>query len=234
MIGRSARLRLLLGLGGFAAIFSILELGPLVPYPIAHDSLFMPLFGCIILGLSGENLLAKFFGLPPLVFVGEASYCLYLMHFNLWNLIHDSHILDRLGLSRFDPWISYALLIAIALMALHLIRLQLRFHAAVRLGEAGPAVLGFLRPRIVTPDGFQDHFTPQEQAAILAHERVHLARQDARINALAALLWCLCWFNPLIHLGARWLRIDQELACDASAVAGSISRRDYAQALLKS
>jgi peptidoglycan/LPS O-acetylase OafA/YrhL len=23
------------------------------------------------------------------VFVGEASYCLYLLHFNLWNLIHD-------------------------------------------------------------------------------------------------------------------------------------------------
>jgi beta-lactamase regulating signal transducer with metallopeptidase domain len=105
-------------------------------------------------------------------------------------------------------------------MALYLTRLQLRFSTAVRLREAGPAVLGFLRPRIVTPDGFQERFTPQEQAAILAHERVHLARQDARINALAALLRCLCWFNPLIHLGARWLRIDQELACDATVVAG--------------
>jgi beta-lactamase regulating signal transducer with metallopeptidase domain len=119
------------------------------------------------------------------------------------------------------------------LMALYLTRLQVRFSAAVRLGQAGPAVLGFFRPRIVTPDSFQEHFTPQEQAAILAHERVHLARQDARINALTALLRCLCWFNPFIHLGARWLRIDQELACDATAVAGAISRRDYAKALLK-
>ncbi|HZQ39914.1 MAG TPA: M56 family metallopeptidase, partial [Rhizomicrobium sp.] len=119
-------------------------------------------------------------------------------------------------------------------MVAYLTRSQLRFAAAVRLGKAGPAVLGFLSPRIVTPDGFQDHFTAQERAAILAHERVHLARQDARINALAALLRCLCWFNPLIHLGARWLRIDQELACDASVVARSVSRRDYAEALLKS
>jgi len=119
-------------------------------------------------------------------------------------------------------------------MALYLTRLQARFHAAVRLREAGPAVLGFLRPHIVTPAGFQEHFTPQEQAAILAHERVHLARQDARINGLAALLRCLCWFNPLIHLGARWLRIDQELACDATVVAKSVSRRTYAKALLKS
>jgi beta-lactamase regulating signal transducer with metallopeptidase domain len=120
------------------------------------------------------------------------------------------------------------------LMALYLTLLQLRFHTAVRRREAGPAVLGFLRPSIVTPDGFQERFTPQEQAAILAHEEVHLARQDARVNALAAFLRCLCWFNPLIHLGVRWLRIDQELACDATTVGGAISRRDYANALLKS
>ena len=137
-------------------------------------------------------------------------------------------------------WPDIALLLfaawtlGVLVMVLYLTRSQLRFSAAVRLGKAGPAVLGFFRPRIVTPDGFQDHFTPQEQAAILAHERVHLGRQDARINALAALLRCLCWFNPLIHLGARWLRIDQELACDASVVATSVSRRDYAEALLKS
>ena len=47
--------------------------------------------------------------------MGEASYCLYLLHFNFWNLIHDTHVLDRLGLARFDPWISYVILIAMAL-----------------------------------------------------------------------------------------------------------------------
>jgi hypothetical protein len=119
------------------------------------------------------------------------------------------------------------------LMALYVIRLQIRFHTAAQRGEAGPAVLGFFRPRIVMPDRFQNHFTARERAAILAHEQVHLARQDARINALVALLRCFCWFNPLIHLGARWLRMDQELACDATAVAGAVSRRDYARALLK-
>ncbi|HWY60859.1 MAG TPA: M56 family metallopeptidase [Rhizomicrobium sp.] len=135
---------------------------------------------------------------------------------------------------------DYALLLfaawafGVVLMALYLARLQVRFHAAVRLGEAGPAVLGFFRPRLVMPDTFQEQFSAPEQAAIQAHERVHLARQDARINALAALLRCLCWFNPLIHLGAAWLRIDQELACDATALAGPVSRRDYANALLKS
>lgn len=139
------------------------------------------------------------------------------------------HWMPDTALLLFAAWV-----LGTVLMTLHLARLQLRFHAAVRRGDAGPAVLGFIRPRIVTPEGFQDHFTGREQAAILAHERVHLARQDARINALVALLRCLCWFNPLVHLGARWLRIDQELACDATVVAGHVSRRDYALALLKS
>jgi len=121
MVGRAARLRLMLGVGGLASIIGILELGPLVPYPLLHDSLLMPLFGCVILGLAGENTLSAFFGLRPLVFVGEASYCLYLLHFNLWNMIHNSHVLDWLNLSQFDPWISYVLLIAMAVAALHLV-----------------------------------------------------------------------------------------------------------------
>ena len=121
MMPRASRLRLCLGLVGFAGIYGLLSLGPLVPYAIIHDGLLMPLFGCIILGLAGENPLARCAGLRPLVFVGEASYCLYLLHFNLWNLIHDSHVLEMLGLSRFDPWISYVLLIALALLALHFV-----------------------------------------------------------------------------------------------------------------
>jgi peptidoglycan/LPS O-acetylase OafA/YrhL len=118
---RTGFLRLALGLGGFAGVFGLLALGPLVPYVLLHDSLLMPLFGCIVLGLAGENWLAAAFSLRPLVFVGEASYCLYLLHFNAWNWMRDAQLTARLGLSCFDPWISYALLIALALAALHLV-----------------------------------------------------------------------------------------------------------------
>jgi peptidoglycan/LPS O-acetylase OafA/YrhL len=121
IVPRQGHLRFWLGLGGFAGIYGLLTLGPLVPYAIMHDGLLMPLFGCIVLGLAGQNPLATALGWRPLVFVGEASYCLYLLHFNLWTLIHDSHLLDRLGLTRFDPWLSYVLLIGMALLALHLV-----------------------------------------------------------------------------------------------------------------
>jgi peptidoglycan/LPS O-acetylase OafA/YrhL len=35
--------------------------------------------------------------------------------------VHGSGVLATLGLSRFDPWISYVLLIALAIFALHFI-----------------------------------------------------------------------------------------------------------------
>lgn len=121
LIPRLGHIRFWLGTLGFACTFFLLWLGPDIPYPIIHDGLLMPLFGCIILGLSGTNPLSHALAIRPLVFIGEASYCLYLLHFNFWNLIHDSHILNRLHLAQFDPWISYVILIAMALAALHLV-----------------------------------------------------------------------------------------------------------------
>jgi peptidoglycan/LPS O-acetylase OafA/YrhL len=120
-IERTGWIRLVVGLFGFVGIYGILCLGPMVPYAIIHDGLLMPLFGCLILGLSGINPLSKLFGFRPFVFVGESSYCLYLMHFNLWTLLHQSGVLPKLGLDRFDPWISYAVLIGLGLLALHLV-----------------------------------------------------------------------------------------------------------------
>jgi len=111
MIPRSSWRRLLFGLAGMSGIYLILYYGDRMPYVMMHDGLLMPLYGLAILGLAGRNLIARFFGFFPFVAIGRASYCLYILHFNLWNLIHDSHILDRLHLARFDPWLSYFLLV---------------------------------------------------------------------------------------------------------------------------
>lgn len=121
LIPRVARVRLALGLFGFASVFTILWQSSHVPYPIVHDGLLMPFFGCAVLGLAGQNWLASLLGWRPLVLVGESSYCLYLLHYNFWNLIHDTHVLNHLHLAQYDPWISYAILIVLALLALHLV-----------------------------------------------------------------------------------------------------------------
>ncbi|MFT4111860.1 acyltransferase family protein [Silvibacterium sp.] len=118
MIPRASRRRLLLGVLGMAGLYGVLYFGDRMPYPLMHDGLLMPLFALAILGMAGRNLIARFFGWLPFRTIGKASYCLYIIHFNLWNLIHDSHILDKLHLIRFDPWLSYFLLVVGAMIVM--------------------------------------------------------------------------------------------------------------------
>ncbi len=115
---RDGNLRLVLGLCGVAGLYAVLRFGAGIPYVLMHDGLLMPLFACAILGLAGRNALARVFGFAPLVALGQASYCMYILHFNLWALIHGSGLLERTGLARFDPWVSYGLLAAGAGLAL--------------------------------------------------------------------------------------------------------------------
>ena len=113
--------RLIIGLFGFAATYAMLYFGDHMPYVYMHDGLLMPVYGAIVLGLAGENFLTRIFSLLPLLAVGEASYCLYILHFNLWNLIHDSKILEKTGLVVFDPWLSYLVLVIAALLTVRFI-----------------------------------------------------------------------------------------------------------------
>jgi beta-lactamase regulating signal transducer with metallopeptidase domain len=97
-----------------------------------------------------------------------------------------------------------------------------------------PLILGALRPKLVLPADFESRFDATERALMIAHERVHLKRRDPAVNGLVALVRCVCWFNPLAHIGAALLRVDQELACDASVTrCNPRSRRAYAEAMLK-
>ncbi len=151
------------------------------------------------------------------------------------------------GGSQWIPAIAMGWGLGALLLAGVLAAQQLRFASALRLGsrssvagrpvvraaspEVGPAVVG---GAIVLPSDFEARFTPAEQAAVIAHEAQHLARGDAAANAVLALVQCLCWFNPLVHLAAHCARFDQELACDAAVLAARPDlRRSYAEALLK-
>ncbi|MDO1559368.1 M56 family metallopeptidase [Brevundimonas sp. 2R-24] len=100
--------------------------------------------------------------------------------------------------------------------------------------QVGPLLVGVLRPRILVPSDFERRFSPEARDLILLHEHIHRRRGDVAVNAAALLLQGLFWFNPLIHLGARLMRLDQELACDARVAAERPgSRKAYAEAMLK-
>ena len=112
----TARSRVALGLAGFAAVwFVCYHLTGKLPYILVHGGLLTPLFAAIILGLAGPSPLASFFSWRPLVAVGASTYCLYLLHFNVFLLLHNNHVPERLHVAQFDPWISYVFIILLAL-----------------------------------------------------------------------------------------------------------------------
>ena len=111
---------------------------------------------------------------------------------------------------------------------------QWRFLRRAKVGAAGPAVVGVIAPRIVTPADHEARFSTEERALVRAHERAHIDRGDPKANAWVALFQAVNWFNPLAHVAAYHLRLDQELACDATVMARRpCDRRAYAQTMLK-
>ncbi|QMV18413.1 acyltransferase family protein [Granulicella sp. 5B5] len=112
----SARSRMIVGVAGFAAVwFTAYHLTDRLPYIMIHGGLLTPLFAAVILGLSGPSPLASVFSIRPLVTIGASTYCLYLLHFNVFILLHLHHVPEKLHVARFDPWISYVFVVLLAL-----------------------------------------------------------------------------------------------------------------------
>ncbi len=97
-----------------------------------------------------------------------------------------------------------------------------------------PMLVGAWHSKIVVPKDFEHHYSPEERELIVAHERAHESRHDVATNLVTSFALCLYWFNPLMYRALTWLRVDQELACDALVLAQrDNARRRYADTLLK-
>jgi peptidoglycan/LPS O-acetylase OafA/YrhL len=99
---------------------------PHLPYILLHGGLLMPLFAALTIGLSGPHLLTSIFSFRPLVILGQATFCLYLLHFNVLLLIRNTHMMEHLHLAALDPWITYAAVIAFALVVHHFVETPAR------------------------------------------------------------------------------------------------------------
>jgi beta-lactamase regulating signal transducer with metallopeptidase domain len=134
-------------------------------------------------------------------------------------------------------WAPKLLLLWLAGCAIAVAVLVLRehlFRRRVAQGVAGPAVVGALWPRIVLPSDFTQRFDARERELIQLHERTHINRGDPIANLVIAGIGVMGWCNPMIAIAQHYVRIDQELACDATVVAlRSDIRADYAKALMK-
>ena len=96
-----------------------------------------------------------------------------------------------------------------------------------------PMLAGFLRPALYLPD---EALSEQDAAFIFRHELTHYKRGDLWLKLALVAARAVHWFNPLVHLLARFAQEDIELACDDAVVRGMdvAARRAYGETILRS
>ena len=83
---------------------------------------------------------------------------------------------------------------------------------------SGPAIQGFLRPRILLPSSLIESWRRDELNPVLLHELIHIRRLDPAVRALANLLQIAWFFHPLAWWVGRRLGEEREKACDDAVV----------------
>lgn len=98
--------------------------------------------------------------------------------------------------------------------------------------DTGPAVVGFLRGRIVLPTWVLK-LDSDARIMMLRHEEEHRRAGDPATLALGCLFLVLMPWNPAVWMMVRRLRLAIEVDCDRRVVApGDLDLRGYAELLL--
>jgi beta-lactamase regulating signal transducer with metallopeptidase domain len=91
---------------------------------------------------------------------------------------------------------------------------------------------GALSPRVILPPRAQD-WPDERRKVVLIHELAHIRRRDSLIEVTARAATAIHWFNPLVWLAMRQLRIERERACDNAVLHSGAKPSDYATQLME-
>jgi beta-lactamase regulating signal transducer with metallopeptidase domain len=112
---------------------------------------------------------------------------------------------------------------------------ELHLHRQVRLFESceiGAAVtVGAINPAIVVPAGSSE-WPVERRRYILSHELAHIKRWDGLIEVLVLVVKSIYWFNPLVWLAVKSLRVERERDCDDAVLNAGAKPSDYALFLM--
>lgn len=82
-----------------------------------------------------------------------------------------------------------------------------------------PALLGFLRPRLLLPERLLETFDREALRLLFLHELSHAKRRDILVNWIATAVHVVHWWNPLVAVALARMRAERELATDAAVLA---------------
>ncbi|MEH7436437.1 BlaR1 family beta-lactam sensor/signal transducer [Neobacillus drentensis] len=81
-----------------------------------------------------------------------------------------------------------------------------------------PITVGIFQPYIFLPSKTREAFSLNELKYVFLHELHHHKSKDLFGNYVMCLFRIIYWFNPFVWYALKRIRIDRELACDASVL----------------
>jgi beta-lactamase regulating signal transducer with metallopeptidase domain len=90
---------------------------------------------------------------------------------------------------------------------------------------------GLALPKIILPAAASE-WSDERARVVLSHELAHIRRGDWMVQLAAELMRSVYWFNPLLWIVCRRLRLESEHACDDEVMNLGVEGADYATHLL--
>lgn len=112
----------------------------------------------------------------------------------------------------------------------------LEIDQAVRLRQSNlssvPMIVGCGRPTLILPEGY-DRWTSERRRIVLLHELAHIKRRDCLTQVFMEIVIALYWFNPMVWLASKQIRIEREIACDDIVLMSGTRASTYAETILE-
>jgi TonB family protein len=90
---------------------------------------------------------------------------------------------------------------------------------------------GWRHPKVMLPAAARG-WANDRVRIVLAHELAHIERGDWAVQLAAEALRSVYWFNPLVWITCRRLRVESERACDDAVLRCGVEGPEYATHLL--
>jgi beta-lactamase regulating signal transducer with metallopeptidase domain len=90
---------------------------------------------------------------------------------------------------------------------------------------------GFAVPKVILPAAASE-WSEERARVVLLHELAHIRRGDWMVQMCVELLRAIYWFNPLVWVLSKRLRLESEHACDDEVMSRGVKATDYATQLV--
>jgi beta-lactamase regulating signal transducer with metallopeptidase domain len=107
---------------------------------------------------------------------------------------------------------------------------QVQLFQCARINTA--FIRGILHPAVILPATVRG-WSDQRLRLVLLHELAHIRRRDSLVEILACITLVLYWFNPLVWLTVRQMRVERERACDNAVLNAGAKPSNYATQLME-